>query len=218
MPKKDENILVICAHSDDQIFGVGGTIARYSDEGKNVNTVIFSYGESTHPWLKRKVSVEMRVKESIEADKVVGGHGVIFFGLKEGRFKEEGKKKRIKEKLIRLIDEKKPTKIFTHSETDPHPDHKAVYATVLSAVKKTNKVPDIYTFEVWTPVKIKNRKRPKLVVDITKTFRIKLAALRCFRSQWLTMFTLLWSVYVRALKEGIMNGHLLAETFHKVKT
>ena len=62
-----------------------------------------------------------------------------------------------------------------------------------------------------------NRNRPKLVVDITQTFGTKLAALRCFKSQWVTMITLLWSVYLRAIKNGLFNGCLFAEKFYKIK-
>ena len=217
MSKKEENIIIVCAHSDDQIFGVGGTIAKYAKEGKNVYTVIFSYGESTHPWLKRKVTVEMRVKESIEANKIIGGKGVSFLGLKEGKFLKEGKKKKIGEKLINILKDKKPTKLFTHSVNDPHPDHKAVNKTALGALKKSGLNVEVYTFDVWTPIKIKDRNRPKLIIDITKTFSTKLRALKCFESQWMAMITLLWSVYLKAIKNGLFNGYLFAEKFYKVK-
>ena len=209
-------VMVICAHSDDQIFGVGGTLARYAQEGIGIHTIIFSYGESSHPLLKRKVTVEMRVKESQEADKVINGGGLAFLGLKEGRFKEEGEEKDIIAKLIRTIDHHKPSKIFTHSDGDPHPDHRIVCEMTLAAANKTRCRPDVYTFEVWTPIKVKNRHRPKLVVDITKTFPTKLTALKCFKSQWMTMITLLWSVYARAIINGFFNRCLFAETFYKI--
>lgn len=39
-----ERILVIVAHSDDQMLGPGGTLVKYAKEGKEIHTVIFSYG------------------------------------------------------------------------------------------------------------------------------------------------------------------------------
>ena len=101
-PKQD-TILVVCAHSDDQIFGVGGTLAKYSKEGKNIKTIIFSYGENSHPWLKEKVTIQMRVKESYEADRVIGGGGVLFYNLKEGNFVEEVEKNNVKDKLKKIM-------------------------------------------------------------------------------------------------------------------
>lgn len=47
--------MVFCAHPDDEVLGAGGTIAKYAREGKKVIAVIFSYGESSHPWMKKKI-------------------------------------------------------------------------------------------------------------------------------------------------------------------
>jgi len=47
---KNETILVFSAHSDDFVIGAGGTIAKYTEEGKKVIAVVFSYGERSHPW------------------------------------------------------------------------------------------------------------------------------------------------------------------------
>ena len=214
---KKETALVICAHSDDQVFGAGGTIARYAREGKTVKTIIFSYGEQSHPWLDRKVVVQTRTKEAFDADKVLGGHGVLFYGLLEGKFAEEAKEKKTVQKLIQLLHKLKPQKIFTHSEDDPHPDHKATAALVLEAFDKAKIQGEVYTFDVWSPVKVKERHHPKYIVPIKDTFKIKLKALRCFSSQWAAMIMLLWSVYARALINGLQHGHLLAEKFHKVR-
>ncbi|MDO8660733.1 MAG: PIG-L family deacetylase, partial [Candidatus Woesearchaeota archaeon] len=81
-----QTILTICAHNDDQIVGAGGTLAKYAAEGKRIRTVICSFGESSHPHLKREIIVERRVKESLRADKILGGSGVAYFGLAEGKF------------------------------------------------------------------------------------------------------------------------------------
>ena len=105
-----ESVFVICAHSDDQILGPGGTLAKYAKEGKEIFTIIFSYGETSHFWLKKKVSAEIRVKEAQNADKVIGGSGVVFFGLKEGKFFEEVKNKDIKDKVKKLLKEKKSSR------------------------------------------------------------------------------------------------------------
>jgi N-acetylglucosamine malate deacetylase 1 len=209
--KSDPNsILVFCAHSDDQILGVGGTIAKYAKEGKKITTVIFSYGESSHPWLQRKVTVEMRVKEAQKADKVVGGSGVIFLGLTENKFPTETDEKDIFHRIIELIKDLKPAKIFTHNTDDPHPDHRAV------ALFDMDYKRDVYSFQIWSPIKFTERNSPKLVVDISKYFRIKLNALDCFKSQKLSVYTLFPSMYVNLLINGINNNVKYAEVFYKV--
>ncbi|MBR9690749.1 hypothetical protein GOV08_03630 [Candidatus Woesearchaeota archaeon] len=212
-----ENILVFCAHSDDQIFGPGGTLAKYAKEGKDIYTYIFSYGQSTHPHLKKEVITKIRVDEAIKADKEIKGKGVRFFGITEGRFIEESIGKNLESEIINIIKRKKPSKIFTHNADEAHGDHRDVNKIVIEAFDKSNSKADLYAFDVWSPVTLAYRKNPKMVVDISKTFKIKLKALKCFKSQIVALITLLGSVYVKAIKHGLLNRHTFAEVFYKIR-
>jgi len=212
-----ESVFVICAHSDDQILGPGGTLAKYAKEGKEIFTIIFSYGETSHFWLKKKVSVEIRVKEAQNADKVIGGSGVVFFGLTEGKILEEVKDKKIKDKVKKLIKEKKPAKIFTHSADDAHDDHRAVYKTVMELTDEIKYKGDLLSFDIWHIVDFKKREKPKLYVDITSTFKVKLKALKCFESQKLAMLFTYINVYIYAFINGLNNDCKHAEKFYKIK-
>ena len=212
-----KNILVICAHPDDEVFGAGGTIAKYSSEGFKIDVVIFSYGEQSHPWLKKYFVVETRIKESKEASKLLGTSSLTFFGLREGHFEEDSKNNKVYSKLAAIIKNRKPVKILTHSTDDPHPDHRIVNEAVIESLKKSKCKCDVYTFDIWNPVNIGKRKNPRLYVDISKTFSKKIKALKCFKSQKISMISLLWSVYTRAITGGIENRTRFAEVFYKIK-
>jgi len=212
-----ETVLVLCAHSDDQIFGLGGTLAKYVQEGKRVIIVVFSYGERSHPWLKRKVTVKMRVKESHEAAKIIGVKNTMFLGISEGSFSKEINDKDIHNRINRMIKKYKPAKIFTHAGDDPMPDHAALNKFVLELCDEIEYRGDVYSFDVWTPVKLKERNIPKLYIDITKTLGIKTKALKCFESQWMSLVLLLWSVYWRAVRNGLKNHTRYAEVFYKIR-
>jgi LmbE family N-acetylglucosaminyl deacetylase len=211
--KKDgeskESILVFCAHSDDHIFGVGGTMAKYAKEGADIHTVIVYYGEGSHPWLKRKVTVKMRVKEAQKADKVIGGAGVVFLGLKEHS-------KDMEKKIRSIIRDTSPTKVFTHAADDPHPEHRIVLKMVLDSIDKRMAC-DVYSFDIWNPLDFRKREHPKMYVDITDTFKTKLEALECFPSQWLSKLGLMWRVYASAIINGWKNNCEYAERFYKVR-
>jgi LmbE family N-acetylglucosaminyl deacetylase len=217
MKSNPNSIIVFCAHSDDQILGVGGTLAKYAKEGKDITTVIFSYGESSHFWLQRKVTVEMRVKEAQKADRVIGGSGVIFFGLTENKFADETDEKDIFHRIIALITDLKPSKIFTHNTDDPHPDHRAVTKIVLDALFEMDYKCDVYSFQIWSPIKFTERNSPKLVVDISDTFKTKMEALNCFKSQKLSVYILLPSMFFSVLIQGINNHKRFAEVFYKIR-
>lgn len=216
--KKPESILFLCAHNDDQIVGAGGTIAKYAKEGKNIVTVIFSFGEVSLPHLQEKISKKTRVIESKRAAKLLGENELYYLGLKEGNFKTEIEEKDIQTKIINIVKRVKPSRIFTHAIDDPHPDHRAVYRFTMDLIEKMEYKGDVYSFNVWNLfLNFRKRELPKLVVDITDTFKIKLEAFRKHKSQWLPRISLTWSLYFQAILNGFDNHVKYAEVFHKIK-
>ncbi|MBT3303980.1 PIG-L family deacetylase [Candidatus Woesearchaeota archaeon] len=210
-----ENVLILCAHPDDEVFGVGGTIAKYVNDGNKVTSVIFSYGEKALPWLKPEEVVKIRKNESLRAAKVIGTHNTIFLGLAEGKIGDASKK--IQNELKVIIKKIDPSKIFTHSLDDPHADHRAVYKLVMEILKEIKYVNDLYAFDVWNPVLLRKRNSPKLYVDITDTFKLKLSALKKFKTQNVQgRWPLMPAVISRAFIYGIMSKHRFAERFVKL--
>ncbi len=212
-----KSILIICAHSDDQIFGPGGTVAKYIAEGKKVRTIIFSYGEKSHPWFQKEFTIRFRVKESRDVDKYLGGSGVLFLGLDELKIIEQYKSKKMYPKMKRLIEEYRPSRIFTHSLDDPLPDHRAVHKCVLETLDKMKYPAEVYMFDVWTLFNMKQRTYVRIIVDISDTFKKKLRALELFKSQGAAKFSLLWSVYVKAWIAGRSIGKKYGEVFYKIR-
>jgi len=217
MPKNKENILVFCAHSDDHIFGPGATLAKYAEQGKNIYTYIFSYGEQALAWLKPKLARKRRVAEAKKADSIIGGKKVKFFGLREGKFSKEIEEKDIRSRIQRTILSKKPIKIFTHSPEDPHPDHRAVYRAVIRSLDEINYNCHVYAFDIWNPFTFKKKELPRLYEDVTETFSKKIKALKVFESQKASLLVLFWSVYVKAFIHGFHIHKRFAERFFKVK-
>ena len=224
MPKKSQGrVLCICAHSDDQVFGPGATLAKYAKEGQDVFTIILSYGEMSHPHFKEDIIIKTRVEEAREADKVIGGKGVIFLGLKEGNFRASAEEKGAVKTLMEQFKTRKPTKILTHATDDPLPDHRAACAIVKEAYDQSGITCPLYTFDVWTPFSTKKRDAPRLIVDVTKTYRKKLKALGKFKSQ-LGVWGFLINIYYvyagtlwRNFSAGIKHGYRFAEVFYRLR-
>ncbi len=212
-----KTVLVICAHSDDEILGPGATLAKFASEGAKVLTYIMSYGEMTPMWIKHKYTQQTRKEEAEKADKIIGGSGVEFFGLKEGRFLKEAEEHGIYQRIHDIIKKEKPSIIFTHMAEDPHKDHKDTLAIVKDIVKgfKVEERPDIYAFGIWNPFQL-YRRAPHLVVDVSKTFKKKRKAMECFKSQGLVILQLTPGIVVRAKFNGFMRGFSYAEVFRKV--
>ncbi len=213
----ERRVLIFCAHSDDQAFGAGGFMSKVASEGGKILTIICSFGELSLPHLKPAEVVPIRIAESQKADKILGGSGVIFLGLKEGKFYEDAKEKNLFVNLEKIINEFKPDTIMTHAVDDPHPDHRAVLKIALELHSKSKTKFEVFSFEIWNPANLKKRRTPMLMVDITKTFHKKIKAIEAFRSQINSLVLLLWSVYAKALYWGLRNRTRYAEVFYKVK-
>jgi len=213
-----ETALIFCAHPDDEIIGVGGTIAKYAKEGKDVIVVIFSYGESSHVWMKKRHTITTRVKEAKEAGKTVGAKRTIFLALRDGMLLKDVKSKKVEGIIKDLVEKYKPNRIFTHSHDDMiFVDHKAVNNVVVKVLKKMRYKGDVYIFDIWNPITIRKRHAPKMIVDVSDTFKIKEKALGCFKSQSFVIAELKPLIYGRAIKNGIEIGVKFAEKFYKAE-
>lgn len=212
-----ETILIFGAHSDDFVIGAGGTIAKYVKENKKVISVVFSYGEKSHPWLKEKIVQKMRSEEAVEAGKLLRCK-ILFFDLREGKFLEDYKEKNMEKKIVQLVEKYKPSKIFTHSHEDPHPDHRATYKITLGIWEKLlGPKPEVYIYSIWNPVSFKTT-YPVLYEDITGTFSLKLKALKSFPSQrFQAIYPLMLMVFYRAIKNGLKIKKRFAEKFYRIK-
>jgi LmbE family N-acetylglucosaminyl deacetylase len=225
--EQKKNILVVCAHSDDQVIGPGGTVAKLAREGYDAYTIIFSYGELSHPHMKRSYIAKVRVEESRAADKIIGGKGVFFLGLKDGAMKDDFLKKNMRKKLMNIFLRYSPEIIFTHSRDDLLPDHRFVRETVLNIYDELNRkkklVSDVYSFDVWNVWNLLKRDKSFLVVDISGTFKYKVRALKEFKSQ-INFFShtflvnvLFVSVFVKAYIQGLRFKLKKAEVFFKLR-
>ena len=215
-----ENILVFCAHSDDESLAMGGTIAKYAKEGKNVIVVIFSYGEASHLFLQKEVIAGIRQREARKVKKILGIKETIFLGVPDNKILKDVKNKQLIEKIKSIIDLYKPTKIFTHARADPHRDHQGVNKIMMKVLNSSKyREYDVYVFDVWNPINIFNKRNvEKLLVDISDTFETKLKAITAFKSQKIQgAYSLLPTVIFKAKAEGIYNECKYAEKFFKIR-
>jgi LmbE family N-acetylglucosaminyl deacetylase len=210
-------VLVFCAHSDDQVLGAGGYIAKLAKRGAQVKTIVCSFGEQSHPHLTARQIQPTRVLESKKADRILGGAGVMFLGLHEGSFEDEYRSRKIHKNIVRYIRAFGPERILTHSDDDPHPDHRATHRMLLQLRKEAAPQAEVYTFDIWNLVNVTKRKNPKLVIDITSTFSRKIDAIGAFRSQRPALALLLWSVYAKAVFWGFKRGCRYAEAYYKIR-
>jgi N-acetylglucosamine malate deacetylase 1 len=208
------NILIFCAHSDDEAIGVAGTIQKHIEEKKKVIKVVFSGGEKSLPHLQEKVVKKARKKESKIAANLIGISERINLGLKDLKLKKEIERPSVEKRIKEIIKKYNPERIYCTSAKDPHPDHQAVNELVLKAVDTFKKTYPVFAYEVWN---LKQETNPATYVDITKYMDKKLEYIKSFKSQWVYMFTLYFPAIARAKQYGIKNNCKYAEKFYKLR-
>lgn len=209
------NVLIFAAHPDDEVLGVGGTISKLKKEGAKIISVITSYGEMSHPWMKEKYTQDMRKKECLRVKEYLGVDQTIFLGLSEGKFTTELNESQI----LNIIRKEKIERIFTHSPSDPHPDHNACYNFMMNLVDKNNLKLEVLCFDIWNPLIVRKRHYPKVYYDITEYMEKKNNAVNMYESQkgamiLMGMKPLMW---IRAFLNGLKIQVRFAEGFLKVK-
>ncbi|MBI5390661.1 PIG-L family deacetylase [Candidatus Woesearchaeota archaeon] len=211
-----ETVLLFCAHPDDEILGAGATLAKYAGQGKQVLIAIFSYGESSHLWLQKQVTVQMRIHEAKEASRAIGATRTIFLGAKDMDIQASLHDPVFLDKVKQLIQRHKPVLLFTHSKFDAHKDHQAVHSIVMTALDQLNSNCPVYGFRIWAS-EIQKKNVEQLVVDCSSTFPLKRKAYKCFKSQHFYIAQLYAKSSFKGWWEGLKYNANLVETFDKIR-
>jgi LmbE family N-acetylglucosaminyl deacetylase len=190
---KPVHMMVITPHPDDAEFGVAGTVARWTGEGKVVIYVVCTNGDkgSSDPNMKSSELARIREKEQLAAAKLLGVREVIFLRHPDQTLEDTPE---FRKEIVRLIRMYKPETVVT---ADPyrryiwHRDHRIAGQVVLDAIfpyaRDFLAYPDLLE-DGLQPHKVKEvwlwaAQEPNYRTDITSTFGTKVAALRCHKSQ-----------------------------------
>ncbi len=192
-----QRAMVIVGHPDDPEFFMGGTVARLTQAGLQVEYVILTAGDkgSDDRDLSDQELAAARVLEQRAAAAALGAGQVAFLGYPDGFLAPTYEAQR---DTVREIRRFKPDIILT---TDPerlyspwgvsHRDHRMAGLIVLDAVfpaaRNHRYFPELLA-EGWEPHKvseiwISRGAEPDLEVDVTAVFEQRLAALLNHRTQ-----------------------------------
>src|SRR5699024_3569956 len=175
-------ILVFAPHNDDEVLGVGGTIAKHAAKGHEVYVCEVTSG-------KDKDRLARIRSEALAAHKVLGVTDTIFLdlpvvGLADIPTKELNKA--IHETVVQI----KPDIAYIPHKRDMHLDHKMVAESAMVALRPVNspQIKAIYAYETlseteWNIPSADNIFVPNVWTDITDTIDKKLDAMKCYKSQ-----------------------------------
>lgn len=186
-----KEVLVVAAHPDDELLGVGGTVRRFADEGKVVRALILAEGITSRTDKRLETNVdalEALKSDARKAASIIGYKSIEFSGLPDNRM--DGMELLDVIKIVSgYIDKYQPDTIFTHHHGDLNIDHRITNEAVLTACRPVddNPVKQIYAFETPSSTEwnynYENTFCPNVYVDVSSTLETKIEAMRCYRSE-----------------------------------
>lgn len=220
MNNKKNKILVIAAHPDDEVLGVGGTIAWYSRIKKDEVYVLLLTEGCSSQYKNNKSIILKKRKEAERANKILGVKKVIFENLPDMRLDNllHIQLNDIIEKYVRKIS---PDIVFTH-HPDVNKDHVLVFESTMVAIRPVPglSVKKVYTYASassteWSAPLSGNYFISNVFFDISGTFDLKLKAFQCYETE-IRKFPhprAIESIKIYATRDGIAVGLKAAESF-----
>lgn len=186
-----KQVLIVAAHPDDELLGVGGTVRRLVDEGICVRAVILAEGLTSRGGQRADTAqseLEELQKDARAAAKEVGYTSIDFCGFPDNRMDEVDLLDIIKV-VNSFVEKYQPDTIFTHHHGDLNIDHQRTCEAVLTACRPVGDycVERIYAFETPSSTEWNYRYEepfcPNVFFDVTDTLEAKIRGMACYRTE-----------------------------------
>ena len=230
-------ILVVVAHPDDEVLGMGGTILKHTQKADAVKIVYLSTGimsrrksgyVSKESYVFNRTEIPKMENEvrnlqnnAKKACKVLGVKRYEFFDFPDNEMDSLSLLKIIKivEAEIKKV---KPDRIYTNHFGDLNVDHRVVYNATLTACRPiSSRVPELACFEVpssteWNYPQSFN---PNYFVNITNQLDKKIKAMKMYKNE-IRKFPhprSLENLKNVSLRWGSVSGNKAAEAFEIIR-
>ncbi len=179
-------ILVVAAHPDDEILGVGGTIRRHTLAGDEAHILIACEGVS----MRYAEDHRQRLQgHSRRAGKILGVEAVSFGELPDQRL-DTLPLVEVIAKVEQAVESIRPDTVYTHFGGDVNRDHQILFQAVQVATRPYSApwVREILAFETpssteWGAPTVHGAFQPELFVDISNTLEAKIEAFCCYEKE-----------------------------------
>lgn len=173
------DILVIAAHPDDEVLGMGGTIKKLSKQGHKIHLCVMSDGSAG---VKNKDKmIQMRKNACIKSGKILGISTFDFVNLPDMKL-DDISQLEINQILEKKIYEINPSVVYTTPYSDFHKDHQKIHECTLVATRPVaSKVQQIFSYEI--PGTVKTAFSPNYYIDISKELTTKIRAFKQYTTE-----------------------------------
>ena len=184
--------LVVAPHPDDETLGCGGAIALLRSLGCAVQVLVISDGTMSHPRSRKYPATALRALREAETLKAMAVLGVdasfvTFLRLKDGALPTLAPG--MSAVASRVLAAFAPKTIFLPLRYDPHPDHRATWKLIQTALVYLPYTPRLIEYPIWDWDPEQRGSTPATDqlsawrLDISKVLALKQTAIAAYRSQ-----------------------------------
>jgi LmbE family N-acetylglucosaminyl deacetylase len=194
-------ILIIAAHPDDEILGMGGTILKHTKKGDQIRTIYLATGITSRRGSgyenltkynvnnKEKDDMSKQIKDlrqnTKKANALLKVKSFDFYDFPDNEMDSISLLKIVKT-IENEIKEFQPEKIYTTHRNDLNVDHRITFQATITACRPgISKVKEILSFEVpsSTEWNYPANFNPNYFVNISKELDKKLKAMTCYENE-----------------------------------
>ena len=231
-------VLVIAAHPDDEILGMGGTLKKHTKNNDIVKVVFMATGIYARRSVDYKNSTKYSFDKKLEktarnqltklrndakkAAKIVDVKDIEFYDFPDNEM-DKVSNLEITKQVETIIKKFNPSIVYTHHPNDINIDHRLIYNATITATRPTPgcKVEEVISFEVpsSTEWNFPSTFSPNIFIDISKELSFKLKAMKAYKDE-LREFPhprSIQALEVISKRWGTVSGYSAAEAFCLVR-
>ena len=231
-------VLVIVAHPDDEVLGMGGTLRKLSVKNHDIKVVFLATGIAARRSDKFRNETKYEINKTLikkmeeqikklrldakRALKILGIKNAEFFDFPDNEM-DMVSNLEITKTIENIIKKFKPDVIYTHTKNDINVDHRAIFNATITATRPNTRanVKKVICFEVpssseWN---FGDTFSPNIFVDIKRELSYKKKAIQAYKTE-LKKFPHPRSVNsldIIAKRWGTVSGFEASEAFELIR-
>tara|TARA_Y100000310_G_scaffold317599_1_gene370637 strand:+ start:63 stop:704 length:642 start_codon:yes stop_codon:yes gene_type:complete len=172
------NILVISAHPDDEVLGMGATIKKLSKTNKICLCVV---SEGTSSQYSDKKMIKVRRDACKKSSKILGISDILFLDYPDMRL-DTIPHLEINKELEKIIKKFKPRIVYSPPSHDLNKDHRKVFASSLVVTRPfSSSVKKLLCYEIPGPTRTPFQ--PNVYENVVRFFSYKINAFKMYKSE-----------------------------------
>ncbi len=213
------DILVVAAHPDDEVIGMGATLYKLFKQKHRIHLCVATDGTGNHKKNSPEYEKISKIRRAacIKSSNYLGIKSVDFLGFQDGHL-DLTPQIEINVSIEKLIQKYNPQIVYTTPKHDLHTDHHKIHeCTVVATRPHNNSILKVLNYEF--PTVQKTNFLPNIFIDISKEFPKKISAFKFHKSeqQKFPFPRSIKSIKNLAERRGIESNLKLAEGFSLIR-